>query len=86
MRKIVVILFAATIAAAGCASESEQGSTTPSPSTETPTPGDDIAAEAEIYSAVIRGLVTKDHTLAVGSRPSSTSTSSVAPSQTPEIR
>ncbi|MGH2749470.1 MAG: hypothetical protein ACRDK3_01120 [Actinomycetota bacterium] len=69
MRRLLIILFAATIAAAGCANESEQPLTAPSPSTETPTPTDDVATEVEIYSAVIRRLVTKEHTFGRGKSP-----------------
>ena len=66
MTKILVVLLAVTIAAAGCTIESEQRSTTPSRSTEAPTPTNDVAAEVEIYSAVLRRLVTKDHTFGGG--------------------
>lgn len=66
---MLVILFAATIAAAACTNEPEPPSTTPSPPTESPTTTDDVAAEVEIYSAVIRRLVTKDHTFGQGKSP-----------------
>ncbi len=69
MREMLVILFAATIVAAGCTNEPEQPSTAPSPPMGTATPTEDVAAEIEIYSAVIRRLVTKDHTFGRGPSP-----------------
>lgn len=69
MRTMLIILLATAIAASGCAYEPEQSSTTRSPSTETAAPTDDVAADVEIYSAVIRRLVTDDHTFGGGASP-----------------
>jgi hypothetical protein len=69
MRKLPAILFAATIVAVGCTNEPEQPFTVRSSSIGTATSKEDVAAEIEIYSAVIRRLVTKDHTFGGGPLP-----------------
>lgn len=69
MRKMLLILLAATIAAVGCTNDPERPSANPSPSPGTATPADDVSAEVQIYSAVIRRLVTKDHTFGRGKSP-----------------
>jgi hypothetical protein len=69
MRRTAVILIAAVIAACGCASQGAQPSTSPSPSVGTAAPTDDGGAEVEVYAAVIRRLVTEDHTFGRGASP-----------------
>jgi hypothetical protein len=67
MRTLLSALLAAAIAVASCANQPEQPSTRPSPSVEAATPTEDVGAE--IYAAVIRRLVTKDHTFGQGESP-----------------
>lgn len=69
MRKMLLILLTATIAAAGCTNDPERPSAKPSLSPGTATPADDVTAEVQIYSSVIRRLVTRDHTFGRGKSP-----------------
>lgn len=69
MSRTAVILIAAVIAASGCASQGAQPSTSSSPSTGTAAPTDDAGTEVEVYAAVIRRLVTEDHTFGTGDPP-----------------
>jgi hypothetical protein len=68
MRASLLVLSAVAILTAACAQEPREASTTPAPSADRQaTPNQ--TAETEIYSAVIRRLVTKDHTFGGGPSP-----------------
>ena len=69
MRRIVLALSAALLLAGACTDESADRSALPSPPVETPTPEGEAAPEIEIYAAVIRQLITKDHTFGGGDSP-----------------
>src|SRR5919106_3497060 len=55
--------------AAGCTDKPKLPAAAPSPFPATESPTGDVAREIEIYSAVIRRLVTKDHTFGGGPAP-----------------
>lgn len=69
MRQMLITLVAITMFAVGCTNESAERLTTTSRSSGTESPTDEARAEIEIYSAVIRRLVTKDHTFGRGTSP-----------------
>lgn len=58
MKNVLSTLFVVTMLATGCANEPAARSTTATPGTST----SEAKGQIEIYSAVIRRLVTKDHT------------------------
>lgn len=69
MRRLVVILLAGAIVAAGCADAGQRAATAPRAPSDTPRSTDDTAEQVGIYSAVIRRLVTQDHTFGQGTSP-----------------
>ncbi|MDQ3985504.1 MAG: hypothetical protein M3280_03295 [Actinomycetota bacterium] len=62
-------LLVASIIASGCADNRPLPAGPPPPSTPTESPADEVATKVDIYSAVIRRLVTKDHTFGGGPSP-----------------
>ena len=69
MRQMLITLVAIMMFAVGCTNESAERFTTRSRSSGTESPTDEARAEIEIYSAVIRRLLTKDHTFGGGPSP-----------------
>jgi hypothetical protein len=68
MRTSLVALCVAAMLMAACTDEPPEKSTMPSPLADVQTPRKELA-ETEIYSAVIRQLVTRDHTFGGGPSP-----------------
>lgn len=62
MRRRILVLFAVVMLAGACTDEPSDTSTIPSPPARNQIPQIGTEAEIEIYAAVIRRLVTKDHT------------------------
>lgn len=65
--RLVLVLAIVAMVVSGCTRDAAAPSrSAPSPSTSTETVNQETPAEAEIYAAVIRHLVTKDHTFGRG--------------------
>ena len=69
MRRLAFALTAVMIVANACTGAPGGQAERPSPRAETETVDKQTAAEIEIYAAVIRRLVTKDHTFGTGPSP-----------------
>ena len=69
MRGTVLALSAIVLLAGACTDEYADQSASPSTPIETQTQDNDVAAKAEIYAAVIRRLVMKDHTFGGANSP-----------------
>jgi hypothetical protein len=68
MKRHLLVVLVFTMAASACTDDTPPISTPPSPGA-TATPADRVTTKVEIYSAVIRRLVTKDHTFGGGPSP-----------------
>jgi hypothetical protein len=69
MRTNALVLSAVVILATACTSERSDHSGRPSPPANTRTPDEEMVARVQIYAAVIRRLVTRDHTFGRGTSP-----------------
>ena len=68
MKERLIALLAVALLAGACTSQPEQAGPS-APPTETPSPQADFQTESQVYAAVIRRLVTKDHTFGGGPSP-----------------
>lgn len=68
MRERLLALLAVAVLAGACTNQPEQARPS-APLSETPSPQADIQTESQVYAAVIRRLVTKDHTFGRGTSP-----------------
>jgi hypothetical protein len=72
MKRMLLVLLAAAIGAGACTDDPPRSVTprpVPGPSARTPATAPRTAAEIEIYSAVIRRLILRDHTFGGGPSP-----------------
>jgi hypothetical protein len=69
MRATLLALCVAVALATACTSDRADQANQPSPPAQTPPPDEETIAHVQIYAAVIRRLVTRDHTFGRGPSP-----------------